>query len=240
MEFFMYENTVGEILKAQNDKEELGRIVENNSGLVWSIVKRFTGRGYENEDLYQIGTIGLIKAIKNFNPEYEVKLSTYAVTYIIGEIKKFIRDDGIIKVSRSIKELCVKIKDIENRNIKEGKNVTIEEIARELKVEKEDIALAIDSMKQVESIYQEESNDGKISIIDKISSEKDETEITVNKIFIKELLNKMDSRDRQIIMLRYFNGQTQSQVAKMLNISQVQVSRIEKKILNKMKIELIS
>lgn len=236
----MYENTVGEILKAQNDKEELGRIVENNSGLVWSIVKRFTGRGYENEDLYQIGTIGLIKAIKNFNPEYEVKLSTYAVTYIIGEIKKFIRDDGIIKVSRSIKELCVKIKDIENRNIKEGKNVTIEEIARELKVEKEDIALAIDSMKQVESIYQEESNDGKISIINKISSEKDETEITVNKIFIKELLNKMDSRDRQIIMLRYFNGQTQSQVAKMLNISQVQVSRIEKKILNKMKIELIS
>lgn len=236
----MYENTVGEILKAQNDKEELERIVENNSGLVWSIVKRFTGRGYENEDLYQIGTIGLIKAIKNFNPEYEVKLSTYAVTYIIGEIKKFIRDDGIIKVSRSIKELCVKIKDIENRNIKEGKNVTIEEIARELKVEKEDIALAIDSMKQVESIYQEESNDGKISIIDKISSEKDETEITVNKIFIKELLNKMDSRDRQIIMLRYFNGQTQSQVAKMLNISQVQVSRIEKKILNKMKIELIS
>ena len=236
----MYENTVGEVLKAQNDKEELGRIVENNSGLVWSIVKRFTGRGYENEDLYQIGTIGLIKAIKNFNPEYEVKLSTYAVTYIIGEIKKFIRDDGIIKVSRSIKELCVKIKDIENRNIKEGKNVTIEEIARELKVEKEDIALAIDSMKQVESIYQEESNDGKISIIDKISSEKDETEITVNKIFIKELLNKMDSRDRQIIMLRYFNGQTQSQVAKMLNISQVQVSRIEKKILNKMKIELIS
>ena len=236
----MYENTVGEILKAQNDKEELGRIVENNSGLVWSIVKRFTGRGYENEDLYQIGTIGLIKAIKNFNPEYEVKLSTYAVTYIIGEIKKFIRDDGIIKVSRSIKELCVKIKDIENRNIKEGKNVTIEEIARELKVEKEDIALAIDYMKQVESIYQEESNDGKISIIDKISSEKDETEITVNKIFIKELLNKMDSRDRQIIMLRYFNGQTQSQVAKMLNISQVQVSRIEKKILNKMKIELIS
>lgn len=236
----MYENTVGEILKAQNDKEELGRIVENNSGLVWSIVKRFTGRGYENEDLYQIGTIGLIKAIKNFNPEYEVKLSTYAVTYIIGEIKKFIRDDGIIKVSRGIKELCVKIKDIENRNIKEGKNVTIEEIARELKVEKEDIALAIDSMKQVESIYQEESNDGKISIIDKISSEKDETEITVNKIFIKELLNKMDSRDRQIIMLRYFNGQTQSQVAKMLNISQVQVSRIEKKILNKMKIELIS
>ena len=236
----MYENTVSEILKAQKDKEELGKIVENNSGLVWSIVRRFKGRGYENEDLYQIGTIGLIKAIKNFNPEYEVKLSTYAVTYIIGEIKKFIRDDGIIKVSRSIKELCVKIKDIENRNIKEGRNITIEEIAGELKVEKEDIALAIDSMKQVESIYQEDSNDGKLTMIDKISSEKDETEVTVNKIFIKELLNKMNSRDRQIIMLRYFSGKTQSQVAKILNISQVQVSRIEKKILNKTKIELIS
>lgn len=235
----MYENTVSEILKAQKDKEELGKIVENNSGLVWSIVRRFKGRGYENEDLYQIGTIGLIKAIKNFNPEYEVKLSTYAVTYIIGEIKKFIRDDGIIKVSRSIKELCVKIKDIENRNIKEGRNITIEEIAGELKVEKEDIALAIDSMKQVESIYQEDSNDGKLTMIDKISSEKDETEVTVNKIFIKELLNKMNSRDKQIIMLRYFSGKTQSQVAKILNISQVQVSRIEKKILNKMKIELI-
>ncbi len=236
----MYENTISEILKAQTDKEELGKIVENNSGLVWSIVKRFKGRGYENEDLFQIGNIGLIKAIKNFNPEYKVKLSTYAVTYIIGEIKKFIRDDGIIKVSRSIKELCVKIKDIENKAIKEGKNVTVEEIAKELKVEKEDIVLAIDSMKQVDSIYEEDSENNKLALIDKVASEKDETDTMINRIFIKELLNKMDSRDRQIIMLRYFNGKTQSQVAKMLNISQVQVSRIEKKILNKMKIELIS
>ena len=236
----MYENTISEILKAQTDKEELGKIVENNSGLVWIIVKRFKGRGYENEDLFQIGNIGLIKAIKNFNPEYKVKLSTYAVTYIIGEIKKFIRDDGIIKVSRSIKELCVKIKDIENKAIKEGKNVTVEEIAKELKVEKEDIVLAIDSMKQVDSIYEEDSENNKLALIDKVASEKDETDTMINRIFIKELLNKMDSRDRQIIMLRYFNGKTQSQVAKMLNISQVQVSRIEKKILNKMKIELIS
>lgn len=236
----MHENTIDEILKAQRDKDELGKIVENNSGLVWSIVKRFKGRGYEKEDLYQIGTIGLIKAIKNFNPDYNVKLSTYAVTYIIGEIKKFIRDDGIIKVSRSIKELCMKVKDIENKAIKEGKNITIEEIAKELKVDKEEIVLAIDSTKQVDSIYDEKSSDNKLRIIDKVSYGNDETDTMVNRIFIKELLNKMDSRDRQIIMLRYFNGQTQSQVAKMLNISQVQVSRIEKKILNKMKIELIS
>ena len=136
--------------------------------------------------------------------------------------------------------MCVKIKDIENKAIKEGKNVTVEEIAKELKVEKEDIVLAIDSMKQVDSIYEEDSENNKLALIDKVASEKDETDTMINRIFIKELLNKMDSRDRQIIMLRYFNGKTQSQVAKMLNISQVQVSRIEKKILNKMKIELIS
>ena len=150
-----YENDIKFILEAKEDKEKLGILVQQNSGLVWSIVKRFLKRGYEAEDLYQIGSIGLIKAIKNFNPEYEVKLSTYAVTYILGEIKRFIRDDGIIKVSRSIKELCVKIKDIENRKIKEGKNVTIEEIAKELKVDKEEIILALDSMKQVESIFVE-------------------------------------------------------------------------------------
>ena len=138
---------------------------------------------------------------------------------MIGEIKKFIRDDGIIKVSRSIKELCVKIKDIENKAIKEGKNVTVEGIAKELKVEKEEIVLAIDSMKQVDSIYEEDSENNKLALIDKVSSEKDETDTMINRIFIKELLNKMDSRDRQIIMLRYFNGKTQSQVAEMLNIS---------------------
>ena len=136
--------------------------------------------------------------------------------------------------------MCVKIKDIENKAIKEGKNVTVEEIAKELKVEKEDIVLAIDSMKQVDSIYEEDSENNKLALIDKVATEKDETDTMINRIFIKELLNKMDSRDRQIIMLRYFNGKTQSQVAEMLNISQVQVSRIEKKILNKMKIELIS
>ena len=237
----MDETLKKQILEVQaGNREVLNDLIKQNNGLIWSIVKRFEGRGYELEDLYQIGTIGLIKAIKNFNPEYNVKLSTYAVTYIIGEIKKFIRDDGIIKVSRSIKELCMRVKDIENKAIKEGKNITIDEIAKELKVDKEEIVLAIDSTKQVDSIYEEKANDNKLAIIDKVSSNKDETETTLNRIFIKDLLNKMDSRDRQIIILRYFKGQTQSQVAKMLNISQVQVSRIEKKILNKMKIELIS
>ena len=236
-----YENDIKFILEAKEDKEKLGILVQQNSGLVWSIVKRFLKRGYEAEDLYQIGSIGLIKAIKNFNPEYEVKLSTYAVTYILGEIKRFIRDDGIIKVSRSIKELCVKIKDIENRKIKEGKNVTIEEIAKELKVDKEEIILALDSMKQVESIFVE-SNDDKnnTTLLDKLSNDKNEEEEVVNEISIKDMLRKMEKRDKEIISLRYFKGKTQSEVAKILNISQVQVSRLEKKILNNMKLELSS
>ena len=236
-----YENDIKFILEAKEDKEKLGILVQQNSGLVWSIVKRFLKRGYEPEDLYQIGSIGLIKAIKNFNPEYEVKLSTYAVTYILGEIKRFIRDDGIIKVSRSIKELCVKIKDIENRKIKEGKNVTIEEIAKELKVDKEEIILALDSMKQVESIFVE-SNDDKnnTTLLDKLSNDKNEEEEVVNEISIKDMLRKMEKRDKEIILLRYFKGKTQSEVAKILNISQVQVSRLEKKILNNMKLELSS
>lgn len=236
-----YENDIKFILEAREDKEKLGILVEQNSGLVWSIVKRFLKRGYEAEDLFQIGSIGLIKAIKNFNPEYEVRLSTYAVTYILGEIKRFIRDDGIIKVSRSIKELCVKIKDIENRKIKEGKNVTIEEIAKELKVDKEEIILALDSMKQVESIFVE-SNDDKnnTTLLDKLSNDKNEEEEVINEISIKDMLRKMEKRDKEIILLRYFKGKTQSEVAKILNISQVQVSRLEKKILNNMKLELSS
>ncbi len=236
-----YENDVNFILEARKDKEKLGILVEQNSGLVWSIVKRFLGRGYEAEDLFQIGSIGLIKAIKNFNPEYEVKLSTYAVTYILGEIKRFIRDDGIIKVSRSIKDLCVKIKDIENRKMKEGENVTVEEIAKELKVDKEEIILALDSTKQVESIFVE-SNDDKnnTTLLDKLSNNKDEVEEVINEISIKDILNKMNKRDKEIILLRYFRGKTQSEVAKIMNISQVQVSRLEKKILNNMKLELSS
>lgn len=236
-----YENDVNFILEAGKDKEKLGILVEQNSGLVWSIVKRFLGRGYEAEDLFQIGSIGLIKAIKNFNPEYEVKLSTYAVTYILGEIKRFIRDDGIIKVSRSIKDLCVKIKDIENRKIKEGENVTVEEIAKELKVDKEEIILALDSTKQVESIFVELSDDkNNTTLLDKLSNNKDEVEEVINEISIKDILNKMNKRDKEIILLRYFRGKTQSEVAKIMNISQVQVSRLEKKILNNMKLELSS
>lgn len=151
----MYNDNIQKIVLAQqNNKKVMEELVLNNSGLVWNIVKRFNGRGYEREDLYQIGVIGLIKAIKRFDTNLDVQLSTYAVPYILGEIKRFIRDDGIIKVSRQIKELYTKIKMIQNDNLnKTGKEMPINEIAEKLNVDKEEIAAAIDATIPVESIY---------------------------------------------------------------------------------------
>lgn len=238
----MPENSIESIMDAQNNnKEALSKLVEENSGLVWSIVKRFSGRGFELEDLYQIGVIGLIKSIKKFDPSFGVKLSTYAVTYILGEIKRFIRDDGIVKISRSIKELSIRIKEIEKRKNINGEDINVEELAKELNVDKEDIILAMDSMNQVSSIDEENMENGKsISIIDKLSNKKDESEMIVNKLTIRELIKDLDDREKEIILLRYYKQKTQMQVAKILNISQVQVSRIEKKILNNMKFRLTS
>ena len=240
----MYENDMKIIERAQNgSKEDMTKLIEDNSRLVWSIVRRFNGRGYDIEDLYQIGSIGLIKAIQRFDTSFEVRLSTYAVPYILGEIKRFIRDDGTVKVSRSIRELNTKIKELEKHYLaKEGREITIEEIAKELKVTKEDIALAMESVAPVESIekniFGDEEN--KLSLIDKISTGKNEEEIITNKIVVKELINKLDKKEKEVIMLRFYKEKTQSQVAKILGITQVQVSRIERRILNSMKLKLTS
>ena len=240
----LYENNVKDIIEAQNgNKEILGMLIQQNNGLIWSIVKRFKDRGYELEDLYQIGTIGFIKSIKRFDTEFDVKLSTYAVPYILGEIKRFIRDDGSVKVSRSIKELAGKIRDIQTRHLREyGEEICINEIAKELKISKEEIAVALDSLNPVVSIYEDTySNDeGGISVIDKISNEVDESEQITNRLSIQELISNLNDRDKQIIMLRYYKNKTQTQVAKILGISQVQVSRIEKKILENMKGKLVA
>lgn len=242
----MYENSIAAIKRAQNgDNFEMERLIRENNGLIWSIVKRFTNRGYEVEDLYQIGCIGFIKSIKRFDTNFEVKLSTYSVPYILGEIKRFIRDDGPIKVSRSIKELNTKINELKKYYlIKHGKEITIEEIKKELNVSKEDIIMAMDSTNIVESIESaatSENKDGKtLSIMEKISTGKNEEDIITNKIVIKELLNELNERDRQIILLRFFKEKTQTEVANVLGISQVQVSRIEKKLLNSMKQKLTS
>lgn len=234
----MYEVETEEIIKAQNKSEEaLTNLVEKNSGLVWSIVKRFSGRGHSTEDLYQIGCIGLIKAIQRFDANYNAKLSTYAVSYIIGEIKRFIRDDGPIKVSRSIKELAMKIIEIQRENLnKTGKELQINELAKRLGIEKENIVVAMDAIKRPESIdeeiYDEVGGETKAS---RISTNKDETEKTINKICVQELIEELNEDEKQIILLRYYKGKTQSEVAQRLKISQVQVSRIEKKTLLKMR-----
>lgn len=235
----IYENSIQDIIDAQNgNKEILEKLIEENNGLIWSIVKRFKDRGYELEDLYQIGSIGFIKSIKRFNTSFDVRLSTYAVPYILGEIKRFIRDDGSVKVSRSIKELAMKIKDIQNKYIKEkGEEITIVELAKKLKISKEEVAIALDSLKPTVSIYEDTySNDeGGISFFDTLSTGVDESEQVANKLTIKQMIKSLDERDKQIILLRYYKNKTQMEVAKILGISQVQVSRIEKSILNSMK-----
>ena len=193
------------------------------------------------EDLYQIGSIGFIKSIQRFDTSFDVKLSTYAVPYILGEIKRFIRDDGSIKISRSIKELAIKIRDIQEKYTREtGKEITIIEIAKELKISKEEVAIAISSLKPTVSIYDDSYTDdeGGISFLDKLSSGVDEAEQVTNKLAIKEMIENLDERDRQLILLRYYKNKTQMEVSKILGISQVQVSRIEKKILNSMKLKL--
>jgi len=240
----VYENDMKIIEKAQNgSREDMTKLLEDNNGLIWSIVRRFSGRGYEIDDLYQIGSIGFIKAIQRFDTSFEVRLSTYAVPYILGEIKRFIRDDGPIKVSRSIKELNVKILELQKEFFnKHGKEITLDEISKELKISKEEITMALDSARPVDSIesakYTDNKTDKTISIIEQISTGKDEqTEIT-NRLAIKNLISELEDREKEIIMLRYYKQKTQMQVSKILGITQVQVSRIERKILDNMRRKL--
>ena len=236
----MYENDMKIIERAQNgSKEDMTKLIEDNSRLVWSIVRRFNGRGYDIEDLYQIGSIGLIKAIQRF----DVRLSTYAVPYILGEIKRFIRDDGPIKISRSIKELNIKIIELQKEYLnKYGKEITLEQLAKELKTSKEDIAMALDSARPVNSIedsqYRDNKTDKTISLIDQLSSGKDEENEITNRITIKKLISELKDNEKEVILLRYYKGKTQMQVAKILGITQVQVSRIERKVLDNMKRKL--
>ncbi len=208
--------------------------------MIWSIVKRFNGRGYELDDLYQIGCMGFIKSIKRFDTNYDVKLSTYAVPYMIGEIKRYIRDDGPIKVSRSIKELSIKIKELQKEYFyKKGEEITINKIAKELKVSKEDILLAMESHNNVDSLentaYTNHKDGNTINLIEKLSNNSNQEELITNKLAINQMINNLETRDKEIILLRYYKEKTQSQVAKILGITQVQVSRIERKVLNKMK-----
>ena len=225
-------------LAHQGDKAARDTLIEENIGLVWSIVRRFQNRGVETEDLFQIGSIGLIKAVDKFDPAYQVQFSTYAVPMIAGEIRRFLRDDGMLKVSRSLKELAGRIystKDaLEKKN---GREPTLYEVARELGVSQEDLVLAMEAATQVESlqqvIYQGEGND--ISLMDKLEEEENQSDQVVNRLLLEDLLKSLEGRERQLIYMRYFQEKTQAAIAREMGISQVQVSRLEKKILGKLR-----
>lgn len=229
-------------LARQGDKEARDLLVTENIGLVWSIVRRFSNRGHELDDLFQIGSIGLIKAIDKFDTSFDVKFSTYAVPMITGEIKRFLRDDGMIKVSRSLKEIAGKVRmSREVLSGKLGREPTIEEISEDIAVATEDIVMALESNAEVESLYKTiyQGDGNAIYLIDKLEQSKDESENMIEKFALKEIIESLEPKDQDIIRLRYFCDKTQTDIAKELGISQVQVSRLEKKILKTMREKLV-
>lgn len=225
-------------LAQEGDKDAREKVVAGNVGLVWSVVRHFANRGYEMEDLYQIGCIGLLKAIDKFNMDYEVRFSTYAVPMVTGEIKRFLRDDGMIKVSRSVKELAIRVRSIRERLTWElGREPGIEEIAKLAGVSKEEVAASLEAAADVESLYRPvgTGDDQNLCLMDKLPDERQDHEEILNKMVLKQLLEQLDQRERDIILRRYFDNQTQTQIAEEFHISQVQVSRLEKKILRQMR-----
>ena len=227
----------------EGNKKAQEILVEENTGLIWSVVKRFQGRGYDKEDLFQIGSIGLLKCIDNFDLERKVKFSTYAVPLIMGEIKRFLRDDGLVKVSRSLKEASYKIKrEKEHYEKLYNREPTLKEIAATLDMDESDILMAMESGQDVCSlhqvIYQNEGDE--IHLEDKLEQQSDLIEQTVDNIYIQELLQKLNEQERKLIELRYFQNQTHAVIAGIMGISQVQVSRMEKKILEKLRMHSLN
>ncbi len=227
------------IKEAQNgNREAFECIVNENIGLVWSVVKKFQGRNIETDDLFQLGSMGLVKAVKKFNFEYDVKFSTYAVPMIMGEIKRFLRDDGIIKVSRGLKETAYKaLKAKEVLRLKYDREPTIEEIAEHINIDRETLVTAIDSVRDVDSIDRKIENEkGKeMNVIDTIAAEEDKSGAIVDNILLNTAIEHLDEREKMIVNMRYMEELTQSDVAKKIGVSQVQVSRLEKKILKKLR-----
>jgi len=231
------EQTFDFLNRAKKGEEKAKEVlIVENTPLVKSIVKRYLGKGVEFEDLYQIGVVGLIKAMNNFDAGFNVQFSTYAVPMIAGEIKRFLRDDGSIKVSRSIKQQCFLMnKFIENFKEKNKKSPTIKELAAQFNMEESEVIFTLESNKKPVFLYQKvENSDGGQMIVDKISVD-DEMEKRLEKIEMQNALKTLSERDRKIVLLRFFRDKTQSEVAKILGVSQVQVSRLESKILATLK-----
>ena len=233
------DHTIALIKKSHDgDKAAREQLVEENVGLVWCVVKRFYGRGTDAEDLFQIGSIGLLKAIDKFDLSYDVKFSTYAVPMISGEIKRFLRDDGMIKVSRSLKELAYKsVQAREKLTDRLGREPTLEELAEETGAEKEELVQAMEAGGEVESLYRpiHQKEGSEIRLLDRIEERDQREERILDTMVLKQLLETLDAKERQLIYLRYFADRTQSDVGKIMGISQVQVSRMEKRIIEELR-----
>ncbi|MBR3978848.1 MAG: SigB/SigF/SigG family RNA polymerase sigma factor [Oscillospiraceae bacterium] len=221
-------------LSKAGDKQAGERLVKENSGLIWAVARRFLGRGTEADDLYQLGCLGFLKAIEGFDPEYGTQFSTYAVPKISGEIRRFLRDDGAVKVSRGIKERAATIKTVRNQLLQElGREPTLQEIAERTDISPEDIAIAETATASVESIHQETGDDG--FTLENILTDTETEEAILEKISLRQAVEKLPEREKTVIKLRYYHGLTQERVSKVINVSQVQVSRIEKRALLRVK-----
>lgn len=233
------DHTIALIKKShEGDKEARAQLVEENTGLVWCIVKRFYNRGAEAEDLFQIGSIGLLKAIDKFDLSYDVKFSTYAVPMISGEIKRFLRDDGILKVSRSIKENQYKIcKMREELEKKLGREPDLRELSDAMDMPMEELAMTLESAAEVDSIYKTvyQGDGTDLQLVDRLPEKEDRHEKLLNRIFLEEILEKLEGEEKRLIVFRYFQDMTQTEVAKKMGMSQVQISRMEKRILKKLR-----
>ena len=243
-EMIIYMDETRNLLRLTKDGDVHARekLILDNMGLIWSVVKRFTNRGYDPEDLFQIGSIGLLKAVDKFDLAYDVKFSTYAVPMITGEIKRFLRDDGMIKVSRSLKENAYKIKQArEQISMKYQREATIEEIEKETCLGREEIVVALESNKEVESLHQTtfQGDGNEIQLLDRLTKDENQEEMILNHVLLEESLKCLKEEERKLIKYRYFCGKTQQEIAEILQISQVQVSRMEKKVLRRLKEQIV-
>lgn len=230
------QETLELISSAQNgDRGASELLIKNNSPLIKSVIRRYKNKGVDYDDLYQLGCMGFIKAVKNFSSEYEVRFSTYAVPMIAGEVKRFMRDDGPVKVSRGTKTAAIKInRFIEHYKRENDSSPTIETIAREFGIEPQEAVFIMDSNKYPVSIYERNDDENSRTLLDKLQTTENEEE-KLDKMMLKQIINDLPPRDKKIILLRYFADKTQTEVARVLKVSQVQISRLENKILKQIR-----
>ncbi|MDE5756928.1 MAG: SigB/SigF/SigG family RNA polymerase sigma factor [Clostridia bacterium] len=230
-----YQTTIDLLnLAKAGDESAKGTLISENMPVIKSIARRYRNKQVEYDDLLQLGALGLVKAINNFDLSFNVKFSTYAVPMIAGEIKRFIRDDGSIKVSRAMKSLCSKIQTYLNDCYASDLNPTIKQIATHFGVEEQEVVFAMDSNKYPVSIFEKYEDDNSQCVMDKLASN-ETSEDMINKILLKDCIDSLPDREKKVIILRYYRDKTQSEIAQMLGVSQVQISRIESKVINQLK-----